>query len=519
MNTETDQKLKHLIFAPLECSIILPSHLFAILENVERFAKKGDYVTLIYCDGKNINHCWVNTTGKKCLCRQCLYNQKLYFKTLSSSVKTVPVSEFFNRKYDSYSKINFEYNSVADIKKLEYNEVKIGYAAFSTYITETRNLYPLIDAEFKKYFNTLLKTALINTDIVNTALDKFCPDVVGSFNSRITISRPIYDTCQVRKFNINVFEVSGDNITGFRINNFYNNTPHGVEHGTERILHFWDSDFAPTEKKTAIAEKFFDDRRNAIAAGDKIYVKEQVKGLLPDNWDDKKHNIVIFNSSEDEFASLGSEFEHNFFPSQYQGIKFLFEKYKDEENFHFYLRVHPNLKNVNYAYHKNLYELGKISNNVTVIPANSPVSTYSLIDSAEKIVVFGSTTGAEAVYWGKPVILLSRCWYSLLDICYFPNTFEELDELIKKQNLEPKEKSGALKYAYYLINTEREPFIHYKYEIKNLKVSGQTYKLYKWITPKHWYLKNVSMFLRIIGGAYRKIKCPVPIKENEGIFL
>ena len=55
-----------------------------------------------------------------------------------------------------------------------------------------------------------------------------------------------------------------------------------------------------------------------------------------------------------------------------------------------------------YKYHTDLLKLGEKYPNMTVIPGGSSLSTYALIDRADVVVVWGSTTGAEAVYHGKP---------------------------------------------------------------------------------------------------------------------
>ena len=113
----------------------------------------------------------------------------------------------------------------------------------------------------------------------------------------------------------------------------------------------------------------------------------------------------------------------------------MIEKFKGYKDYHFYLRVHPNLKDVKYQYHLKLYELFEGVENFTIIEPTSPISTYALIDYCDKVVVFGSTTGPEAVFWGKPTILLSYCVYSLLDICYVPKDLEEFDLLIEDKEL------------------------------------------------------------------------------------
>ena len=76
-------------------------------------------------------------------------------------------------------------------------------------------------------------------------------------------------------------------------------------------------------------------------------------------------------------------------------------------------------------YHTDLLKLGEKYPNMTVIPGGSSLSTYALIDRADVVVVWGSTTGAEAVYHGKPVILLGGAVYRELGITYYPENEDE----------------------------------------------------------------------------------------------
>ena len=224
------------------------------------------------------------------------------------------------------------------------------------------------------------------------------------------------------------------------------------------------------------------------------------------------HNILIFNSSEDEFASLGEEFEgKSLFESQYVGVKHLISEFKDVEGYHFYLRVHPNLKNVHDKYHTALYDLFEGVSNFTIIPANSPISTYSLIDNCDKVVVFGSTTGPEAVYWGKPTILLSYGAYSYLNICYTPKNTSELRQLILDKSLPAKDKMGAIKYGYYCWNDENPPLEHYHCEDKMIHVLNKNFKVSVF---NYGWLKRVQLILLQILGkkAYYK-SLFLPIKE------
>ena len=506
--------MKQLIFLPFECTVIVPNRFFVTLENAERCVQNEDDVTLLYCDGTSISCCWINTVCNKNLCKICNAYRKQFFHFLSKKIKCVPYASFFKKNWDDYKKLTFQYDSIEDVKQLEYHHVKIGYAAFSSYITPTRNLLPLINNEFRNYFDQLLRTTILNTDITKEAVALFQPDQVGIFNSRFIVSRPVYEICKHNHIDVMVYETTGNAINTRRLTYFQNITPHNVTNNIKLIQQYWDSEQVTLAEKVQIAEKFYHDRKDAIQTNDKVYIGNQKKDLLPDNWNFQKHNIVLLNSSEDEFASLGNEFEQNLFSSQYHALKYIFEKYKDKDDYHFYLRVHPNLKDVPYSYHQKLYDFNKISPNITIIHASSPVSTYAMIDHADKVIVFGSTTGMEAVYWGKPVILLAYCEYSFLDICHLPQNIEEMDAMILNKTLPVKEKLGALKVAYYRMHQEYAPMLYFPYEIKRYSFLSKSFDLYDWNKKGKIFRKTWALLLQFAGKFYRDKIIKRPLKED-----
>jgi len=201
-----------------------------------------------------------------------------------------------------------------------------------------------------------------------------------------------------------------------------------------------------------IGEAFYQHRRGGIRSGDRVYIGRQQKNLLPPSWDAGKKNIVFFSSSEDEFAALDREWDANkLVPTQIGGIRTIVDALHDrQDTCQVYVRIHPNLAGVRFAYHTDLYMLEREYPNVTVISPDSPISTYALIDHADQVVVFGSTVGIEAVYWGKPVILIGPAYYRDLGACYVPKDEAELKDLLTC-DLAPKDRLPAIVYGYSIL--------------------------------------------------------------------
>ncbi len=410
----------------------------------------NDAVKILVCDS-TINICYSNPMADKTICDWCKSYRKKLIKKLSKDIDVVHYKDFYLPQNESIvDSLKFDYSSVEDIKKLTYKNVKIGYGAFSSYVSLTRNLYPRIDNEFKRYFNLYIKAECMLTELLGNALNQVNPNVVVVYNGRHFETRPVFDLAINLGYTVRCYE----NIRFAKksVYHYYyeNNLPHNIKSICDFVKKTWNDADLSEVKKTLIGDTFFINRRKAVFAGDKIYTRHQKLGTLPYGFDKSKRNIAIFPSSEDEFASIDSEYDdNNIFTSQSQGVMEILEHFKDNMEFHFYLRIHPNLKDVKYKYHTSLLELGRLYKNVTVIGANDKICSYTLLDNVEKALVFGTTMGIEACYWGKPVILLRNAFFNYLNVCYRPQNRDEAFSLISASNLAAKDKMDALKYGFY----------------------------------------------------------------------
>lgn len=413
-------------------------------------------IYFLSCKGA-LNPCWSNFTGLKSLCELCRFNYKTAFHTVRHEINHIYVDDYM-QDIDIESifiEQDYKYSSIADIKQIKYKNISIGYAGLSSYISKTRNSEPVIDNTFKNYFDQLLKSQIILKTTIDIVIDQLKPNIISVFNGRVHDTRPVYETAIQRNIPYRGIESVVKKTFEFNRRIFDNALPHSVEYHTNACLSLWKSTKYTDEQKIEIAKNFYNGRRKSLLTRDvKIYTDKQIEGVLPSDWNYEKQNIVIYNSSEDEFASIGDEFDSlSLFESQEEGIKFILSSTKDND-IHFYLRIHPNLKRVNYGYHTRLTNLSNLYNNITVISADSSVSTYTLMDNADKVIVFGSSTGIEANYYGIPVILLGGAFYYNLNVAYIPKHPDDVISLINYKNLKSKPLLGAYQYAFYIMNFE-----------------------------------------------------------------
>jgi hypothetical protein len=457
-----------------------------LLNDAIKCYKNGHEVIFAYCNGVMCS-CLGNPESNPIICYSCRKRSKKATANLPTEIRIVPLNKNLQERYDD---IDLIFSSVHNLKNICYKNVNIGYSILSTYISLTRNHLPdCSDDKTKTYLINLLKQAIALIDATETLIEEFKPEEIRVANGRLYEMNPLVRLAIKYRISYicteNICEIIGESLTQ-RIVYFENTTPHDIKNHYERCMKNWELNNLTEEQKTNIGKSFYEKRRNGIPAGDRVYIKNQQKGKLPSNIDMTKRNIVIFNSSDDEYASLGEEFEaYSLFPSQYDGIIYMLEQFSNNNDYHFYLRIHPNLQNIKYSYHLNLYTLQNCYNNITVIAANDNISTYDLMDIADKVIVFGSTTGIEAVYWNKPTILLAASTYYYTETCYIPKTKEELLSLLQ-QKLTPCCKTNVIKYGFYMLNQTA-----LSYDAEYIDINPHSVKL---LWKKLWIYKHVKLF-------------------------
>ena len=91
--------------------------------------------------------------------------------------------------------------------------------------------------------------------------------------------------------------------------------------------------------------------------------------------------------------------------------------------------------------------------NITVIPPESNISTYELIDKSKVVIVYNTKTGIEAAYREKPVVIAGEAWIRGKGIGWdalSPTNYLKILESFKKPlEMTHEQRSRAKKYAYH----------------------------------------------------------------------
>ncbi len=422
-------------------------HIETEMEIAVDLMKEGHDVYFVQCRGE-LHTCCINFTRAEWICRDCRSRQKnsfdilglppenvLYFKDVPLDEKIIP------RKFAS----------MEEVKEFTFEGSDIGMGVASSLISSYRD-HRLDTEKFKKEIYDGIWTSLYVHENAKKMLDELQPDLVIFFNGRYLEIRPMMRLCEERGIHFQTHE-RGGTIEKYILCD--NSTPHSLVNLAREIEEGWEK--AP-EGKEERGRQFFVDRRNRIMQSWVVFTADQERGSLPAGFDRNVKNIVLYNSSLDEYEGIAG-ISGKIYPTDNVGIARLLESLEHREDIHFYLRVHPNLKGLENTQVKELREIGRRFRNLTIIGAEEVIDTYALMDAADIVVVFGSTMGVEAAFFGKPVVLLGNSFYDRLKGFYIPSTREEAVAFLE-QDLQPLPSGDdLLKYGYW----ELERGIYYKY--------------------------------------------------------
>lgn len=472
-------------------------HLETELEIIQRHLEAGDEVYRFVCNG-DFPICDMNQEHVFKTCLHCRDMSSCGKSLLKGNINDLPIIYPGINGKNKLKNLNLEPRNQEELSSIEIDNFDLGIAVLSSLISWYRE--PVLD--LSKYTEAIKLGLQSAAEVYFSAIEyikTYRPDKVYCFNGRLMHGRAILRASSFCNTDCYVHE-RGNNKNFYAL--YKNTTPHDRFYTHNLMYELWNQ--ADTKEREEIGRQFYEERAAGKSQSWYSYTAEQKKGMLPDNWDSSKRNIVIFNSSEDEFAAIGNAWKNELYTSQLEAIPTIVKDCAEDKELHFYLRVHPNLIGVDNSETRAIAALNY--SNLTVIEANSPISTYDLVFNAEKVITFGSSVGIEAVYWDKPSIQAGKSYYFEMDATYKPKTHEETVSLIKAE-LPPLDKTPALVYGHYF-KTYGIPYSYYEAEtLATGKFKGVN--IFKEAANIHSKYKNLSRFhllkvpIHLLGKYYQ----------------
>lgn len=445
------------------CAIAAP-HIGVVIDDILSAKQEGHEVYWAYCQCA-LSTCFMNLNGYNSICHlcHCMYHQ--YKKTYGQGIHLLPI----NRSMVDNNHQLYDFQSIEELKHFTYRDVEVGNSILSLYYTVTRDLDMARLEKFHAFTKPLIREMCGLVDYAYQLVEQIRPDEIIIHNGRLYENRFFYDIARATNTAFKAVETVGGHGEPYAKMSYPGALPHNIEKWNQLAIKSWNQAKESEEEKYRIGSSFFERRRNGELVVDvKVYVANQKKGLLPEGFDPTKRNIAIFTSSQDEIVALGDDWSYDqIFPNQHEAIGYILNH--SVPDIHYYIRIHPNLKGVLYKDHTDLYKYDKLPN-ATVIPPESQVSSYDLMDACEKVITFGSSVGLEACYWGKPSILIGHTGYELCGAAYHIKKLADLMPAIEG-NLPPKPKEAAIRFAYFVLDRK------YKVDKTVIDIGVKTKKL------------------------------------------
>lgn len=430
--------------------IMWTTHLGTGLEIIQKHLDAGDEAVSFVCNSF-LGNCDQNLEGSKEICDLCINKRKKGFSLLSKNIRNIEIN-FVDKNYN-YLKQEM---ALPALMKIKHKGFDAGIAAASSLISRKRDAYLSVSENFE-LFNKLINKSSGLYDFFIDKLQQEKPETVYVFNGRLVYDRALLRACEYLKIKYVIFDGAADFDKYTLIENAM---IHDIVDFQKRANNLWEKSKRSEMDKEKMGEKFYLERRYGASKSRHFFVEGQQDNLLPEQWDDSLNNIVCFLSSEDEFAAIGDQWVMDVYKNQLDGLTKISDSLKEMPgSTRLYVRVHPNTLNTNPGFLKAVDALQ--SQNVFIIPPASPVSTYTLMIKCNKVITFGSTTGIEATFWGKPSINLGKCFYMDMGVAYNPKNHQEVLELIQRKGLTALPKNNTIKYGYYFMDDGIE-FKYYK---------------------------------------------------------
>ena len=428
------------------------------LELMHQHQLDGNEVYSLHCKGELMQSCAsaMFNPNKKKFCKRCQKRYKLGCKLIN-----LPEERRFQLKtpgnYPEY--VTAKYQTMDEVKAINYDGINIGFSMFENIMLVNR-AEKLNIKEIAPELDTALKISYIVYANFKRICEQINPDEIYVFNGKHQEYEPLLSYCELHNIDY-YFHERGANKQKYILGK--NSRWHDLNTAINIIIKKYGNKYNSSKQDKEIAENWFQLRKKGIDHQWLSYTDKQKQSLLPQNFNSNQKNITFFNSSLWEVINYDSWKPEGDFTDEIEILKKVCDKFKNNKNMHFYLRIHPHLGWEPTDQLERLLEFKKVCpDNITIIDPDDKIDTYELIQKSDIVIVpFGSTVGVESCYWGTPTILLNKALYQNIDVCYRPASMKELFDLLKQDNLPAKPKENSYIYGFSW-STFGEKFKYYQ---------------------------------------------------------
>ena len=331
----------------------------------------------------------------------------------------------------------------------------LGLAVASSLVTKTQDpdVTPL---EHQGLCHQLAQDFVLSQSILAHAIRRHPYQAVVLFNGRYACVKGAVTACKAAGIPVYYHE-RGSSSASFSLRTFQ---PQDRLELQKDIHAAWSS-CPPDIDRFAKAQEFFSDKRRGFDRIWTSFTSQQRFGAASPLLESARSRsssgclITYFASSDDEVAATDDVYVRDPFEwaSQAEALNAL-AACCSHHGHALIVRCHPHLQQKVPRLRKRWHELNFVDpaflHCVTIVESGSAISTYELLDGSDVVVSYGSTVGVEAVYWGKPSVLLANSSYDRLASLYQPTERALLDQLLSKPAALTVDPMSASPYGFYM---------------------------------------------------------------------
>ena len=187
----------------------------------------------------------------------------------------------------------------------------------------------------------------------------------------------------------------------------------------KKLYSSWDEN-----ERDEVGSRWFEDRRHHEDKRNARFVESQVVGRGVELPRDKRI-VVFFSSSGDEISELDVDWE-KFFYGQPGALAAVAQICRESKDTFLIVRTHPHKRMKARLDVEDWHKAVETADPDMHLDEWSDVDSYTLMDLADVVVTFGSTTGVEAAYAKRPVIVLGPSAYDELECAANPVNANDL---------------------------------------------------------------------------------------------
>ena len=335
-----------------------------------------------------------------------------------------------------------------ELRDYRYDGARLGAGVTASLTYTTLHSSPDI-VKYASLIRQYLRTAARAFEMTTELISRLQPPTIFTYNGRFAPCVAIAEAARLADVPV-VYHETGATMDRYEL---FRDKPHALGTVQSEIARYWS---AAGPNGAAVARDHFEKRRAGHTGEWLSFTEGQKRGALPPRRIGG-HHIAFFTSSDYE-AEYIDRARSGLFDDQRAAVRHIMAWVAARGDVTLTIREHPNSANVQ-AEDRSWLQVEGVRN-VQVVPAESSVDTYALMQTADVVVTAGSTIGVEATFAGKPSIVVEPAYYSGRGCVYEPSSVSELDALLGNYALPPLARESTLPVGYYLA-VYGIPFQHY----------------------------------------------------------